>query len=1050
MSFEAYQSGLRELLRRVDRGRDDYTDALTLQTRLTDNLSDAQRYGDTETRRAERAQILDALNGLALRALGVSFSELCAGPTPDAARAASEDVRGLLEAMGYRVTDGRVVGDDSYFLCEVKWGADIAQEVVHFVGKTPRAADIAALNDAVGSYDAARGILLTKEPLPEDLREFAGQRKRIRRYTINEFTDRLADFKPYLEQLIADYDASELPRYYVPLSVEALTGDDLGPEVFKPVESFVDAWLAEPDRNHLSILGDFGSGKTWFCQTYAHLTAKRYLADPTANRIPIIITLRDYSRAYDVEQLITDAVANRYKVSLAAGYKTFARLNEAGRLLLIFDGFDEMERRVSDYRTTVDNFWELAKVVSPASKVLLTCRTAYFRHQQEEEETLMRQRRKMTLVAGERVIDLRNRQGFEVAHLLAFTDEDVRLALQRRLPDGWEAVYREIQELANLRDLASRPVLLDMIAQTLPQIKDAREINQATLYEAYVDNLLKRRWSEGADTMPPADRLFLSQELAWEMQRSQRLTIPFSDFPGRVTDYFGLKDDPERAAFLERDLRTQSYLVRDQAGNYRFAHKSFMEYFVARKMAEALARVDSGAATAPECWREQPLSPEVREFLAKMVPDDRGLWQLVESTRKQGRTGAGYAGGNALTLLRMRGAKLTGAALANTILAGASLVNADLSGADLRDACLQDADLTGVALEKTDLRGADLTGAALSEVVEVRAVDLSPDGRDIAFACDDGSVRIWHNRNPQRITVLRGHLGYVRSVRYHPQDGNRLVSSGIDGSVNVWNVRGAYGIFWTIAVMPGAVHRIAVDPSGRLGAYGDASGTVRIRDIERGAQQAAFHGHSDYVSTVNFSRDGQLLASGSYDGMVMLWDFNQKVRLQAFPFGAVVNKVEFSPDGRTVAACGDLRWIKEWQVADGLPRPGLPALSYVYDIAYCPSSPLLAAGDVKGEITVWDLETRKPVRGWRGHDSTVRSLVYTADGKQLVSGGMDGVVSVWDADPRSTDFGKRLDCLRIVMNCRGARIKGATGLDERAPDGVKALGEWLVERGAVG
>ncbi len=90
------------------------------------------------------------------------------------------------------------------------------------------------------------------------------------------------------------------------------------------------------------------------------------------------------------------------------------------------------------------------------------------------------------------------------------------------------------------------------------------------------------------------------------------------------------------------------------------------------------------------------------------------------------------------------------------------------------------------------------------------------------------------------------------------------------------------------------------------------------------------------------------------------------------------------------------------------------------------------------------------VRGWRGHDSTVRSLVYTADGKQLVSGGMDGVVSVWDADPRSTGFGKRLDCLRIVMNCRGARIKGATGLDERAPDGVKALGEWLVERGAVG
>jgi hypothetical protein len=108
--------------------------------------------------------------------------------------------------------------------------------------------------------------------------------------------------------------------------VQAEAEEGREPQVFKPIESFVDTWLAEPGRNHLSILGDFGSGKTWFCQRYAYLAAKRYLADPVHNRIPILITLRDYSRAYDVEQLVTDVIANRYKVSLAAGYKTFARL----------------------------------------------------------------------------------------------------------------------------------------------------------------------------------------------------------------------------------------------------------------------------------------------------------------------------------------------------------------------------------------------------------------------------------------------------------------------------------------------------------------------------------------------------------------------------------------------------------------------------------------------------------------------------------------------------------------------------------------------------
>ena len=240
------------------------------------------------------------------------------------------DVRGLLEAMGYRISDSQTVGADIYFLCEAKWGAEIRQEVVHFVGETPTASDIAALNDAVLSHGAARGVLLTRHPLPAPLRDLARQRERIQCYTLDEFTDRLADFRPYLERLIADYEASEIPQYYVPLSVEAEVGEDREPQVFKPIESFVDTWLAEPGRNHLSILGDFGSGKTWFCQRYAYLAAKRYLADPAHNRIPILITLRDYSRAYDVEQLITDAIANRYKVS-ACGWLQDLRSTQPGR-----------------------------------------------------------------------------------------------------------------------------------------------------------------------------------------------------------------------------------------------------------------------------------------------------------------------------------------------------------------------------------------------------------------------------------------------------------------------------------------------------------------------------------------------------------------------------------------------------------------------------------------------------------------------------------------------------------------------------------------------
>jgi len=629
----------------------------------------------------------------------------------------TEDVRGLLEAMGYRITDTKAIGSDLYFLCDAKWGAEIRQEVVHFVGGQPQPSAIAALNDAVTSHGAARGTLLTRQPIPAALRDLARQRERIQCYTLDEFTDRLADFRPYLERLIQEYEASEIPAFYVPLAVESEADEDRAPQVFKPLEFFVDAWLTEPERNHLSILGDFGSGKTWFCQRFAYLAAKRYLADPGHNRIPILITLRDYSRAYDVEQLITDAVANRYKVGLASGYKTFARLDEAGRLLLIFDGFDEMERRVSDYRTTVENFWELSKVVCPASKVLLTCRTAYFRHR-GEEETLTPRRRRVSVVAGNHVVDLRDQERFEVVYLLDFGDEEIQLALQKRLPTGWEPVYRKIQELSNLRDLSSRPVLLDMIVKTLPEIQNASQINQASLYEAYVNALLNRRWSEDTDFFPPQDRLFFVQELAWEMYQTQRLTIPFSEFPERVKKHLGLKDDPEQAAFFERDIRTQSYLVRDPLGNYRFAHKSFMEYFAARKMANAVISWSFDIDETIEIWKMQPLTSEVRDFLIPMITDFASLWRLIEATRSKTITDVGYAGGNVATVLRLKGESFIGAKLAHTILTGADLTGADLEGADLSSAnlshsILRKTNLMGTELRKTDARNSDWLGCNL-------------------------------------------------------------------------------------------------------------------------------------------------------------------------------------------------------------------------------------------------------------------------------------------------------------------------------------------------
>jgi formylglycine-generating enzyme required for sulfatase activity len=395
-----------------------------------------------------------------------------------------------------------------------------------------------------------------------------------------------------------DYAASDIERHYVPLTISPQRGKkhSVSPEIDEtltvsargdkqpssvPLDSYIDEWIARPDRNHLSLLGEFGTGKTWFCRRLANRLAN------AGGRIPILIFLRDYSRAYDIRQLITDALVNRYQVGLAAGFETFQYLNEEGRLLLIFDGFDEMERRVADYRTAVENFWEIAKLVLPRSKVILTCRTAFFRHQMEEETTLRLEGGSMRIVSGEEVIELHDRTQYEVVHLERFNEMQIREALERRAPYKAESLFTRISALSNIWDLAQRPVLLDLIVRTLPRIAEGEVLNLATLYEFYTRELLEVR-SGLIGEIAPEDRLFFVRELAWEMQQTSRFRIPFSEFPDRVTTHFNLKKNPERIAFFERDIRTQSYLERDAAGTYGFSHKSFLEFFIAKKLAPLL------------------------------------------------------------------------------------------------------------------------------------------------------------------------------------------------------------------------------------------------------------------------------------------------------------------------------------------------------------------------------------------------------------------------------------------------------------------------------
>ncbi len=539
------------------------------------------------------------------------------------------EIYDLLQAMGYKVSRLAGTASRQRLLAEKKSEGKNIKRFILCSSSDVGSGDVDAMLAEIATDPDADAWLIapSKARISPESRTLAEKSGRVQVLSLADFYAQMVPFADYLESLVRQYESSDIPRYYVELGsrkpqFDITRSTVIREDSFRPIDEYIDSWLQSSDQNHISILGDYGTGKTWFCRRYAAKQAKRYLADPERNRIPILISLKEFTKTLKIEPLITDALVNAYGLQLGGGFATFQHLNQYGKLLIIFDGFDEMESRV-DQIVTTKNFEELAKAVVPGgkSKVILTCRTPYFQSNLQEVTLLMGE--------GEDRIDLRSRPNFEIMYLEPFNDEQVKEALRKRDPDSWQYYYQQIKATYDLPNLSRRPVMIEMIVDTLPDVKDLPEINSAILYRKYTERWIKKNIQEERTFLDAESKQIFMEELAWEMYRAGMSSIHFTDIPARVQRHFGLSSKTT-IDYYEHDIRAQSYLVRDHQGNYSFAHKSFLEFFVASRILRSIRKNDESLLA------ERGLTIEIYDFLIHMLGQSELLMvhQWLETSRE--------------------------------------------------------------------------------------------------------------------------------------------------------------------------------------------------------------------------------------------------------------------------------------------------------------------------------------------------------------------------------------------------------------------------------
>ncbi len=274
---------------------------------------------------------------------------------------------------------------------------------------------------------------------------------------------------------------------------------------------------------------------------------------------------------------------------------------------------------------------------------------------------------------------------------------------------------------------------------------------------------------------------------------------------------------------------------------------------------------------------------------------------------------------------------------------------------------------------------------------EVYQVKFSPNGKIIASASADRTVRLW-NKNGKFRQTLVGHTDKVYTVAFSPD--NQLIASGCaDGTVKIWDKD---GVLLQTLTGDGEIHDINFSPDSQT--IATATGNTIQLWSRSGTLLNTITGYNRSVLSVNFSPDGKMIAATSEDGTIRYWDLNNtsKEKFKKYE-GNIIYQMKFSPDGNTIASVGGDTTVKLWNLDGEIVQIFKGHQDGIYDLSFSPNGQTIATASADGTIRIWQSNGiwQEKFSDYRGD---VYDAVFSPDGMLIASGGADQVIKLRKRD----------------------------------------------------
>ena len=196
------------------------------------------------------------------------------------------------------------------------------------------------------------------------------------------------------------------------------------------------------------------------------------------------------------------------------------------------------------------------------------------------------------------------------------------------------------------------------------------------------------------------------------------------------------------------------------------------------------------------------------------------------------------------------------------------------------------------------------------------------------------------------------------------------------------------------------IHSLSLSQDGKILASGSQDNTIKIWDVAGEKLIKTLKGHTAPVWSVVLSHDGKTLVSGSQDNTIKIWDVETgTVRHTLTEHSDVVYSVALSPDERTIASGSQDFTVKLWNAETGelirtLSQPE-GHRNTVSAVAISPDGKQVASGSWEKNVKLWDLRTGRLLRTYIGHTDKVTAVTFIND-RTLASGSLDRTLRIWD------------------------------------------------------